>query len=39
MLPHEFTIADDELTPTMKIKRNVVCNNYQALIEEMYTEA
>ncbi len=39
VLPHDFTIAGDELTPTLKIKRNVVCANYAALIEEMYTEA
>ena len=31
VLPHDFTIAGDELTPTLKIKRNVVCANYSGV--------
>ncbi|GAB4376584.1 MAG: AMP-dependent synthetase/ligase [Calditrichia bacterium] len=33
-----FTIESGELTPSMKIKRDVVEKNYQAIINEMYVE-
>ena len=36
ILPHEFTIAAGEMTPTLKVKRNVVNDAYQGLIDEMY---
>jgi long-chain-fatty-acid--CoA ligase ACSBG len=36
LLPHDFTIATNELTPTMKLKRNVVLKKYQDLIDHMY---
>jgi long-subunit acyl-CoA synthetase (AMP-forming) len=36
ILPAPFTIATGELTPTMKVKRNVVLEKYGALVERMY---
>jgi long-chain acyl-CoA synthetase len=36
-LVDEFTIDNDLLTPTMKVKRNVAMERYAGLIEEMYT--
>lgn len=39
LLPREFTIENDELTPSLKVKRNVVEKRYAYLIESMYQEA
>lgn len=36
LLPHDFTIATDELTPTMKLKRNVVLKKYKDIIDRFY---
>lgn len=36
LMPKEFEIATGELTPSLKIKRNVVLKNYADLIEKMY---
>ena len=36
LLDHDLTIESGELTPSMKVKRNVVQANYQGLIDEMY---
>ncbi|QCX27986.1 AMP-dependent synthetase/ligase [Nocardioides jishulii] len=36
LLDHDLTIESGELTPSMKVKRNVVQTNYQDLIDSMY---
>jgi long-chain acyl-CoA synthetase len=38
VLPGALTVANGELTPTLKVKRNVVCDRYGELIREMYTD-
>ncbi len=37
VLPVEFSVETDELTPTMKIKRNVINEKFQATIDELYS--
>jgi long-chain acyl-CoA synthetase len=36
LLPRDLSIATGELTPTLKVKRQVVAEQHQDLIEEMY---
>lgn len=36
LLPRDFTIESGELTPTMKVKRNIVEARYQDLIDQVY---
>jgi len=36
ILPHDFSVATDELTPTLKLKRARACEIHAAIIEEMY---
>ena len=36
ILPAEFTVETDELTPTLKIKRREVFANYESIIEGFY---
>ena len=38
ILPNDLTVANGELTPTLKPKRYVVNERYAALVEEMYAE-
>ncbi len=37
ILERDFSLENDEITPTMKLKRNVVSVNYKDKIEELYT--
>jgi long-chain acyl-CoA synthetase len=39
LIEHQLTAEDDELTPTMKLKRKFVNEKYKRLIESMYAEA
>lgn len=36
LMPSEFDISSGEITPTLKVKRNVVLKKYSDVIEEMY---
>jgi long-chain acyl-CoA synthetase len=38
ILPNDFTEAGGEVTPSMKLKRNVVSKNYANAIEQLYTK-
>ena len=36
LLPRDLTMADGELTPTLKVKRKVVLEKWKSLVEEIY---
>ena len=36
LLANDFTIDNDEITPSLKVKRKVVDKRYKSLIDEMY---
>ncbi|MXV38323.1 AMP-binding protein [Flavobacteriaceae bacterium Ap0902] len=36
VLPNEFTMENDELTPTLKLKRKVILERYSDLIDTLY---
>ena len=38
ILPRDFTIDDGELTPTLKIRRKQINENWASEIESMYSE-
>jgi long-chain acyl-CoA synthetase len=38
IVPNDFTQATGELTPTLKVKRKVVTQKYQALLDSFYKE-
>lgn len=38
LLPHDLTVVAGELTPTLKVRREVVTAEFGELIEEMYAE-
>jgi len=38
ILPRELSMAEGELTPTLKVKRNVVVDHFSTEIEAMYAE-
>ena len=39
VLPHDFTEAAGEMTPSMKVKRKVVIDKYRAVIEGLYRQS
>ena len=39
LLPHEFSIDNGEMTPTLKVKRNVIDERFGQLIDELYRGA
>jgi long-chain-fatty-acid--CoA ligase ACSBG len=39
ILPRDFSLPGGELTPTLKLKRQVVCEKYKDLIEDAYSES
>jgi long-chain acyl-CoA synthetase len=38
LLPRDFTIEDDEITPSLKVKRKNIDTKYKHLIDEMYVD-
>ena len=36
ILPRDFTMDDDELTPTLKLRRRVVAQHFAAELVELY---
>lgn len=37
IIDHEWTVQAGELTPSMKLKRDFICNKYRPLIDEIYS--
>ena len=38
LVPRPFSVADDELTVSLKLRRNVVLAKYARQLEELYRE-
>jgi len=38
LLPRDFTIDEDEITPSLKVKRKVVDKKYKDIIDSMYAD-
>ena len=38
LLPDDFTIDNDEITPSLKVKRKVIDQRYKKLIDQMYSD-
>jgi long-subunit acyl-CoA synthetase (AMP-forming) len=38
ILPRDLTVAGGEMTPTLKVRRKAVGEQYHDLIEQMYAE-
>ncbi|MFN8674672.1 MAG: long-chain fatty acid--CoA ligase [Candidatus Sericytochromatia bacterium] len=38
LLPREFTLENNEITPTLKLKRKIISKNFKEEIEAMYPE-
>jgi long-chain acyl-CoA synthetase len=38
VLPREFSIDDDEVTPTLKLRRNVILEHFAADVEALYAD-
>ena len=38
LLPRDFTIDEDEITPSLKVKRKVIDKKYKNIIDQLYVE-
>jgi long-chain acyl-CoA synthetase len=38
LLPRDFTIEDDEITPSLKVKRKNIDKKYKSVIDQMYAD-
>ena len=36
ILDHDLTVGDDELTPSMKVRRTVIESRYKSVFDSMY---
>ena len=39
LLPRDFTIDEDEITPSLKVKRKMIDKKYKQVIDQLYDEA
>ncbi|HUJ12183.1 MAG TPA: long-chain fatty acid--CoA ligase [Thermoanaerobaculia bacterium] len=38
LLPRDFTIENDEITPSLKVKRRMIDKKYKSIIDELYAD-